>query len=71
MKERTIRNYFTFYQENLSSYTRNGILIKEVPLLELSDVRNGQLALQRGWKQSCEDSGQSKEEDPYNPPNAP
>lgn len=43
---------------------RFGILIKEVPPLEPSDVRNGQLALPRGWKQSCEDAGQSEEETP-------
>lgn len=46
---------------------RFGILIKEVPLLEPSDIRNGQLALPQGWKQFCEDAGQSEEETPLQP----
>lgn len=49
---------------------RFGILIKEVPPLEPSDVRNGQLALPRGWKQSCEMLGRVKKKHPSKPPNA-
>lgn len=45
-KERIKWNNFKLYQEILRSHSRNGILIKGVPPLELPDVRNGQLSLQ-------------------------
>lgn len=43
---------------------RFGLLIKEVPPLEPSDVRNGQLALPRGWKQPVKALGRVKNKHP-------